>query len=391
MANTSKRKICVVTGTRAEYGLLYWLLKEIKDDPDLELQLVATGMHLSPEFGLTYRTIEADGFTIAAKVEMLLSSDTPVGIAKSIGLGVIGFADAFARLQPDILVILGDRYEILAAAQTALIARIPLAHIHGGEATEGLIDEAIRHAVTKMAHLHFVASEPYRDRVMQLGENPDLVFNFGAPGLDHISKMPLLNREEFEEAINFKLGKINFLVSYHPVTLLEAGPEFAMASLLAALEHFPDAGIIFTKPNSDTQGRIIIDMIDQFVEKHSNNSIAFISMGRVRYLSAIQHVDAIIGNSSSGLIEVPVFKKPTVNIGARQRGRLKAKSVIDCDENREAIIAAIHKALSPEFQETLTDVISPYGYGDVSTKIKDILKTINLDGIIMKKFYSCGA
>jgi UDP-hydrolysing UDP-N-acetyl-D-glucosamine 2-epimerase len=390
MDNTLKRKICVVTGTRAEYGLLYWLMKEIKDDPDLELQLVATGMHLSPEFGLTYRKIEEDGFTINEKVEMLLSSDTPVGIAKSIGLGVIGFADAFDRLRPDIIVLLGDRFETLAAAQTALIAKIPLAHIHGGESTEGLIDEAIRHAVTKMAHLHFVASEPYRNRVIQMGEAPGLVFNFGAPGLDNINKLKLLKKEDFEKSINFKLGKVNFLVTYHPVTLLNDRSESSMAFLLAALGSFPEAKIIFTMPNADTHGRIIIDMIDRFVEEHRNNIIAFTSMGQIRYLSAIQHVDVVIGNSSSGLIEVPLFKKPTVNIGDRQRGRLKAKSVIDCGENTEAIIAAIEKALSPEFQKTLTDVSSLYGYGDASPKIREILKTINLDGIIMKKFYSYG-
>jgi UDP-hydrolysing UDP-N-acetyl-D-glucosamine 2-epimerase len=385
-----KRKICVVTGTRAEYGLLYWLMKEIKGDPDLELQLIATGMHLSPEFGLTYRKIEEDGFTIDAKVEMLLSSDTPVGIAKSIGLGVIGFADAFARLKPDILVVLGDRFEILSAAQTALIAKIPLAHIHGGESTEGLIDEAIRHAVTKMAHMHFVASEPYRNRVIQMGEDPSLVFNFGAPGLENIKKLKLLNKEDFEKAINFKLGKINFLVTYHPVTLLNDGPETFMEVLLATLNSFPGAKIIFTKPNADTHGRIIIDMIDRYVEENRNNTIAFTNMGQTLYLSAIKHVDAVIGNSSSGLTEVPLFKKPTINIGDRQRGRLKAKSVIDCEENAEAIITAIKKALSPEFQKTLAGVNSLYGYGDVSFKIKEILKTINLDGIIMKKFYSYG-
>jgi UDP-hydrolysing UDP-N-acetyl-D-glucosamine 2-epimerase len=390
MDHTIKRKICIVTGTRAEYGLLYWLMKEIKDDPDLELQLVVTGMHLSPEFGLTYRKIIEDGFTIDAKVEMLLSSDTPVAIAKSIGLGVIGFADAFERLRPDILVLLGDRFEILAAAQTALIAKIPLAHLHGGESTEGLIDEAIRHAVTKMAHLHFVASEPYRQRVIQMGEDPGLVFNFGAPGLDNINKLKLLNKEEFEQSINFKLAKINFLVTYHPVTLLSDVTELSMASLLSALKFFPEAKIIFTKPNADTHGRIIIDMINRYVEENRNNTVIFTNMGQKLYLSAIKHVDAVIGNSSSGLTEVPLFKKPTINMGDRQRGRLKAKSVIDCEENTEAIIAAIKKALSPEFQKTLASVNSLYGYGNVSPKIKEILKSINLDRIIMKKFYEYG-
>jgi UDP-hydrolysing UDP-N-acetyl-D-glucosamine 2-epimerase len=390
MAKALKRKICVVTGTRAEYGLLRWLMHEIKNDPALELQLVATGMHLSPEFGLTYREIDADGFTIDAKVEMLLSSDTPVGIAKSIGVGVIGFADVFERLHPDIIVLLGDRFEILAAAQTALVAKIPVAHIHGGESTEGLIDEAIRHAVTKMAHLHFVASEPYRNRVMQLGEDPNRVFNVGAPGLDNIKKLTLLNKDDFEREINFKLGKLNFLVTYHPVTLQNDRPEVPMAALLAALGSFPDARIIFTKPNADTQGRVLIDMIDQFVHQHKRNTVAFISMGQTRYLSAIQHVDVVIGNSSSGLTEVPLFKKPTVNLGDRQRGRLKAASVIDCAENTAAITAAIEKALSADFQKTLPQVSSLYGYGDASIKIKEILKGIELDGIIMKKFYDYG-
>jgi UDP-N-acetylglucosamine 2-epimerase (non-hydrolysing)/GDP/UDP-N,N'-diacetylbacillosamine 2-epimerase (hydrolysing) len=383
----AKRKICVITGTRADYGLLYGLMKEIQTDTDLQLQLIVTGMHLSPEFGLTYRTIEEDRFTIDAKVEMLLSSDTPVGIAKSIGLGVIGFADAIERLKPDIIVVLGDRYEILAAVQAALVARIPVAHIHGGETTEGLIDEAIRHSITKMAQIHFVAAEPYRKRVIQMGENPERVFNFGAPGLDNIVNLKLLNLSEFEQSIGFKLGVLNFLVTFHSVTLSENGPEFAMTELFAAFDCFPDAKIIFTKPNSDTDGRRIVHMIDDYVAKNPNKAIAFVSLGQLRYLSAVKHVDLVIGNSSSGLIEVPALKKPTINIGERQAGRLKASSVVDCEETKKDIHAAMLKALSPEFQQQLVSVKSLYGSGNASQKIKDYLKIVDTHNILMKKFF----
>lgn len=383
----SNRKVCVVTGTRAEYGLLYWLMREIKDDPELDLQIIATGMHLSPEFGLTYRVIEEDGFAIDEKVEMLLSSDSPVGITKSLGLGVIGFADALDRLRPNIIVLLGDRYEILAAAQAALIARIPIAHIHGGEATEGSIDEAIRHSITKMAHVHFVAAEPFRNRVMQLGEDPDKVFTVGAPGLDNIVKLKLLNRSEFESSIGFKLGELNFLVTYHPVTLHKEDPRRAVTELFTALDHFPDARIIFTKSNSDTDGRIIGQMIDRYVAERPARAIAVTSLGQLRYISAIKHMDIVIGNSSSGLIEVPFMKKPTINIGDRQRGRLNALSVIDCDETAEQIIGAVNKALLLDFQSSLSEVTSLYGDGHSSPRIKARLKAVDLDGILMKHFY----
>jgi UDP-hydrolysing UDP-N-acetyl-D-glucosamine 2-epimerase len=383
----SKRKICVVTGTRAEYGLLYWLMKEIQDDPDLELQLVVTGMHLSPEFGLTYRTIEQDGFPIHEKVEMLLSSDTPVGIATSIGLGTIGFANAFERLKPDILVLLGDRFEILAAAQAAMVARIPIAHLHGGETTEGVIDESIRHAVTKMSHLHFVSTEVYRRRVIQLGEDPARVITVGAIGLDNIRKMTFLDREELEKSIGFSLGKQAFLITFHPVTLEKQGPKKAMTELLHALEYFPDAKLIFTKPNADTDGRIISQMIDDFVHKDPKRAICFTSMGQLLYLSAIKHVDVVIGNSSSGILEVPYFKKPTVNIGARQRGRIKPSSVINCDETAESISQAIQTALSPHFQKMLHTVVSPYGEDYVSGKIIKTLKQVDIESLLRKSFY----
>lgn len=385
-----KRKICVVTGTRAEYGLLRWLMQEIGDDPGLKLQIVATGAHLSPDFGLTYREIEADGFTIATKVEMLLASDTPTGIAKSVGLGVIGFADALALLAPDILVLLGDRYEILAAAQAALVARIPVAHIHGGELTEGAFDDAIRHALTKMAHLHFVAAEPYRRRVIQLGEDPARVFNFGAPGLDSIRRLTLLGRAELETALGFALGAVNLLVTYHPVTLEDENPREAMAALLQALDAFPQARIIFTRPNADTHGRVINELIDRYLAAQPGRAAAFASLGQVRYLSAVCHAAAVIGNSSSGLSEAPALKTPTVNIGARQRGRLRAASVIDCAAEPAAIRAAIEKALSADFAPVVQAAVSPYGAGDASVRIKEQLKQVPLAGLAVKKFYDIG-
>lgn len=381
-----KRRICVVTGTRAEYGLLYWLMKEIQGDSDLELQIIATGMHLSPEFGLTYQTIEGDGFHINAKVEMLLSSDTPVGVAKSIGLGVIGFADAFERLRPDIVVVLGDRFEIFAAAQAAMVAKIPIAHIHGGETTEGAFDEAFRHSITKMAHLHFTATDEYRRRVIQLGECPDRVFNVGALGIDNIKKLKLMDRKEFEESINFRLGHRNLIVTFHPVTLETAPAREQFHNLLAALDEMDDTKVIFTKPNADTEGRAIMKMIDGYVAQNSSKSIAFVNLGQLCYLSALQFVDAVVGNSSSGIIEAPSFKIGTINIGDRQRGRSRAESVIDCEPTKEAILTAIKKLYSKEFQAKFKDVKNPYG-GGATEEIKKILKEKDISGILKKEFY----
>ncbi|OPH11082.1 UDP-N-acetylglucosamine 2-epimerase [Cylindrospermopsis raciborskii] len=382
------RKICIVTGTRAEYGLLYWLMKEIGDDPDLQLQIIATGMHLSPEFGLTYQQIEADSFTIDAKVEMLLSSDTPVGIAKSIGLGVIGFADSLDRLKPDILVVLGDRFEVLAAAQAAMIARIPMAHIHGGETTEGAFDEQIRHAITKFSQWHFVAAEPYRQRVIQLGESPERVFNLGAPGLDHLDYLQWCDRPMLEQSLGIKLLYPIFLVTYHPVTLDQQSPAIAMQELLTALDAFSQATVILTYPNADTGGRILIDQIDRWVENNKHRAKAFVSLGQQRYLSLMREVDVIVGNTSSGITEAPALKKPTVNIGDRQKGRLKASSVIDVLEVSTSIIAGIHKALCPEFQSLLPSVKSWYGSGNVSHKIKETLKDVTLQ--TRKSFFDIG-
>jgi len=386
-----RRKICVVTGTRAEYGLLYWLMKEIEADPELQLQIVATGMHLSPEFGLTYRQIEADGFTIDAKVEMLLSSDTPVGIAKSMGLGVIGFADALDGLKPDILVLLGDRFEILSAAQAAMVARIPIAHIHGGEATEGLIDEAIRHAVTKMAHLHFTAAEPYRKRVIQLGESPERVFDTGAIGLDNLLRLKLLSRQELEQSLDLKLEHVPvILCTYHPVTLGEDDAGHALKELFKALDRFPDTKVVFTKGNADTGGRIINRMIDDYASANPGRVAAYVSLGQLRYLSLLRESDLVLGNSSSGIVEAPTARTPTVNIGDRQRGRLKAPSVIDCGESADAIAAAIEKALSPEFRRIAAEGKTYFGDGGASARIKQALKTASLEGILFKRFHDMG-
>lgn len=371
---TIKRKICVVTGTRAEYGLLYWLMKEIDEDVDLQLQIIVTGMHLSPEFGLTYLQIEADGFAIDAKVEMLLSSDSSVGIAKSIGVGVIGFADALDRLQPNILVVLGDRVEILAAVQAAMVARIPIAHIHGGERSEGAYDEGVRHAVTKMAQWHFVAADAYRRRVIQLGESPDRVFNFGAPGLDHLQCLEWMDRPSLEKSLEVNLGSPVFLVTYHPATLGQRKPVAAMNELLAALEDFPEATIIFTYPNADAGGRVLIEGLDQWVAANKCRARAFVSLGQQRYLSLMRESDVILGNSSSALIEAPVLKRASVNIGDRQNGRLKASSVIDASEESKSIVAAINKALSEEFRARLPSTKSLYGSGEVSRRIKGTLK-----------------
>jgi GDP/UDP-N,N'-diacetylbacillosamine 2-epimerase (hydrolysing) len=381
-----KRKICVVTGTRAEYGLLYWLMREIEADKDLELQLVATGMHLSPEFGLTYKEIEKE-FKIDKKIEMLLSSDSSIGISKSMGLAQIGFAEAYEELKPNIVVVLGDRYEIFSAASAAMIAKIPIAHLHGGETTEGAFDEAIRHSITKMSHLHFTATQEYKNRVIQLGEEPNRVFNVGGMGIENIKRLKLLSRDEFEKSIDFKLNKKNILVTFHPVTLENSTAKDQFQELLDAIDELKDTNILFTKANSDTHGRVINNMIDEYVSKNSHKSVGFTSLGQLRYLSALQFVDAVVGNSSSGLLETPSFKIGTINIGDRQKGRIKANSVIDCKPNKESIKKAFEKLYSKEFQEALKSVQNPYGDGCASKKIVEVLKTIKLDDILKKSFY----
>ena len=382
-----QRKICVVTGTRAEYGLLRWVMDGIRESDQLELQVIATGMHLSPEFGLTYREIEQDGFHIDRKVEILLSADTPSSISKSMGLAMIGFADALEQLKSDLVLVLGDRYEIFAAAAAAMIAKIPIAHLHGGEATEGLIDEAIRHSITKMAHLHFVAAEDYRQRVIQLGEHPDRVFQVGGLGIDNIMRLPLLSREALEESLEFSLGERNLLITFHPVTLEQNTSAQQIRELLAALKQQERTQLIFTMPNADTGGRVLFKIIEEFVQQNSERAKAFTSLGQLRYLSCLKHVDAVVGNSSSGLAEAPSFQIGTVNIGDRQRGRLKAKSVIDCEPNQQSIQKAFERLYSNAFQEQLAFVQNPYGEGGASAAIVKVLEKLPFEDLLKKQFY----
>lgn len=383
-----KRKIAVVTGTRAEYGLLRWVIQYVNDDPELELELIVTGMHLSPEFGLTFNSILADGFTISKKIEMLLSSDTTSGVSKSMGLAMISFGEFFSESKPDVLLVLGDRFEIFSAVAAAMVSRIPVAHIHGGEATEGLIDEPIRHSITKMSHIHFTATEEYKRRVIQLGEQPERVFNTGTPGLDNIFNLTLLGKKEFEESIGFEIGERCFLVTFHPVTLENDTASAQFDELLAALDFFREYKVLFTMPNADTEGRIIIERIQDYVSANSARAKAYPSLGQLRYLSALQFVDGVIGNSSSGLTEVPSFKIPTINIGDRQKGRIKAASVIDCLPIQSEIIKSINTGLSDEFKKILAKVENPYGLGGASRRIVDTLKKIDLKGILKKEFYN---
>ncbi|MEQ8182892.1 UDP-N-acetylglucosamine 2-epimerase [Marinobacter salarius] len=382
------RKVCVVTGTRAEFGLLRWLMGETREHSELELQVVATGMHLSPEFGSTYQEIEAAGFTIDAKIEMLLSADTYTAVTKSMGLGLIGFADAYERLKPDIIVVLGDRFEVFAATSAALVAGIPVAHVHGGETTEGAFDEAIRHSITKMSHLHFVAAEEYRNRVIQLGEHPERVFNVGGVGIDAIKRIQLISREELEESINFRLGEKNLLITFHPVTLEGQGSSAEqMNALLNALAELEDTRLIFTMPNADTGGRELTRMVREFVNFH-DNAIMYASLGQLRYFSCLAQVDGVVGNSSSGLLEAPAFQIGTVNIGDRQKGRLKAESVIDCEPTKASILEAIERLYSPTFKSSLESVYNPYGNGGASKAIVKLVAEYPLDNLVKKSFYN---
>ncbi|PWC09731.1 UDP-N-acetylglucosamine 2-epimerase [Brenneria corticis] len=369
------RKIAVFTGTRAEYGLLYWLLKDIQADTGLCLQLLVTGMHLSPEFGNTYTQIEADGFEIDEKVEILLSSDTPVGIAKSMGLGVLGFTDALERLKPDCLIVLGDRFEALAIAQVAMVMRIPIVHLHGGEITEGAYDDSFRHAITKLSHLHFTSTEEYRKRVIQLGEDPKTVFNVGAIGLDHLKRSSLLKLNELSDSLSFELNKPYFVVTYHPVTLADEDPEISFLALLSALDEFKDYQVIITYPNADDGGRKIIPLLENYGKQQSSRVLTIPSLGQKRYLSAIKHAEVVIGNSSSGIIEVPSFNVPTVNIGARQKGRLAANSVFHCDTKKNDIYECIKSAIAYKNEKTDKEIANPYGDGNTSGKILNILKS----------------
>nr|WP_272579375.1 UDP-N-acetylglucosamine 2-epimerase [Providencia sp. PROV265] len=382
------RKICVVTATRAEYGLLRCLLEDIQHDPQLELQLISTGTHLSPEFDYTHQQILDDGFTVNKKIEILLSSDSAVGVSKSMGLAQISFAEAFDELKPDIVVVLGDRYELIPIVSAANIAKIPVAHLSGGEITEGAIDELVRHAVTKLSQLHFTAMEEYTNRVIQMGEPPERVFTVGEIGLDNLLRMKFMSRKEFESAINCQLQERNILFTYHPETtqdIEEIKEDFE--KILKGLSQLKNTLIIITKANADVGGRLINKMIDEFVVENPNKAIAFTSLGQLRYLSALQYVDAVIGNSSSGIVEAPSFKLATINIGNRQRGRVRANSVIDISADTEQLLLAINTVYSPEFKSILNSTLNPYGQGNSSKHVIEILKQANLESLKTKPFY----
>ncbi len=382
-----RRKICVITGTRADYGILFQLIKKLKKERSINLQLIAAGMHLSHEFGLTFKEILNDGFKIDKKVEMILSGDTPTDISKSVGMGFFGFADAFKDLKPDLIVVLGDRYELLAAAYTANIYGIPVCHIHGGECSEGVIDECTRHSITKMSQIHMVANKVYFKRVHQLGEQKNKIYLVGGMGVDNIKNSILVKKTQLEKDLKFKFKKKNLLVTYHPVTLEKdtAGEQFQ--NLLDVLSEFKDINVIFTKPNSDTYGRKIIKMIDDFVKKFKNRSCSFTSLGHKKYLSVMKNVDGVLGNSSSGLLEAPSFKIGTINIGDRQKKRLRALSVLDCKPSIKDIRKSINILYSKKFNKKLKLTKNPYGNGGASTKIVKILKKIDIKNLIKKEFY----
>jgi GDP/UDP-N,N'-diacetylbacillosamine 2-epimerase (hydrolysing) len=382
------RKICIFTGSRAEYGLLRGVMQGIQDSPELTLQVVATGMHLSPEFGMTIQEIGADGFEPDETIEILLSGDTPTAICKSMGLAMIGYGEALQRLKPDIVVVLGDRFETFCMAAAAQVSQVPLAHIHGGETTEGAIDEAFRHSITKMSHLHFASCEEYRQRIIQLGEVPDRVFNVGALGVENILRTSLMERSELAEAIGFNLEKPYFLVTFHPVTLEKDASEAQFQALLGALDEFTEYNVIFTKANADTDGQVINRLIDDYAEKRPERCLAVASLGALRYLSAMKYATAVIGNSSSGIIETPSFKIPTVNIGDRQKGRVRAESVVDCEPSTDSIKAAIHKGISPNFQGNLKDTENPYEKAGTACNIVSMIAASLPTGLLKKKFYN---
>ena len=381
-----KNRIAVITGTRAEYGLLLPVIEGLQNSENFDLQLIVTGMHLSHIFGLTYQEIENDGFSIDGKVDMLGESDSPVDIADSVGKGILLFAKEFNRLRPDLVVVLGDRYEIFAAATAATVMGLPIAHIHGGESTEGLIDEALRHSITKMSHLHFVSLEKYRRRIIQLGEDPTRVFLVGSLGVENIERIDLIEKSELEKELNIRFRTRNLLITFHPVTLESKQIRHQMLEVFAALEKLRDTTLVFTMSNSDSGGREIISLIEQFALNNSN-VYAFTSLGQKRYFSLINAVDAVVGNSSSGLIEVPTFKKATINIGDRQKGRIRASSVIDCLPERSSILNAIQASYKTEFQKTLQNTINPYKIPGTSENIINTLRSYPLDSLLKKKFF----
>ena len=383
-----KFKLCFVTGSRAEYGLLRPLMEEIKRDEQFDLQIIVTGMHLSTEYGLTFQEIVADGFAIDKKIEILLSSDTPIGVSKAMGLAFISFAEAYAELNPDLLIVLGDRFETFSAVACAQTNRIPVAHLHGGELTEGAIDDSMRHCITKMSHLHFTSAEKYRQRVIQLGENPETVFNVGAIGLDNILNLKLLKKDELERQLGFLFGKKNVLVTFHPVTLDDNTASLQFEALLSVLDENKDIFVIFTKANADNGGRLINQMIDKYAEDRQERCSVHTSLGSLKYLSILQYVDAVVGNSSSGILEAPSFKIGTVNIGDRQKGRIITESVINCEPNKESITDAFIEIYSNDFQKKLLTVQNPYGKGETAQKIHAIIKThLSHEKIKIKKAF----
>jgi GDP/UDP-N,N'-diacetylbacillosamine 2-epimerase (hydrolysing) len=383
------RRICVYTGSRAEYGILKPLLDELAMDEGIVLQILASGTHFSPEFGWTFKEIEKDGFTIDEKIETLMSSDTPVAICKSMGLGLISYAEAIERLHPDLVVILGDRYESFIMAAAATVCKVPIVHIHGGEITQGAMDEAFRHSITKMSHLHFTIAEEYKKRVIQLGENPDTVFNVGSLGIENIRKLKLLTKEKLTEQLCFCVQNHYILITYHPTTLENSTSESQFNNLLDALSEFQDFFLVFTKANADTGGRAINQMIDGFVASNKDRSAAYASLGQLKYLSAMKHAMAVVGNSSSGIIEAPSFGIPVVNIGDRQKGRVRSENIIDCDNDKNSIVKALHSALKPDFRESLKKMISPFEKADTAKTIKEIIKTVHIHSFSRKIFFDC--
>lgn len=381
------RKICVYTSTRADYGLLRGVLQELKVAPTLQLQILASGMHLSPEFGLTIQEIRADGFEPDETIEILLSSDTTTAICNSMGLAMIGYGEALQRLKPDIVVVLGDRFETFCMAAVAQVCWVPVAHIHGGETTEGAIDEAFRHSITKMSHLHFASCEAYRQRIIQLGEDPDRVFNVGALGVENIRRMPLMERDELAGSIGFSLKRPYFLATFHPVTLEKSTSEGQFQALLDALDAFPEYNVIFTKGNADTDGRVINRLIDEYAEKRPERCLAVTSLGMRRYLSAMKFCLAVVGNSSSGILEAPTFKIPTVNIGDRQKGRIQSTSILNCLSDSGAIRQAIDHALFPAFQESLAAMTNPYDRPGTCSNIAKLLEKTDILSIAKKTFF----
>lgn len=384
-----KKIISILTATRAEYGLLKPIMSKLNKIEEYDIRLVVTGMHLSPDYGLTFKEIIQDGFTIDRKIDIILSSGTSVAVTKSMGLALISFAEYFDELKPNLLIVLGDRYESFAVCCAAMNARIPIAHLHGGEVTEGVIDEAIRHSITKMSYLHFTSTEEYRKRVIQLGEHPNRVFNVGAIGLEVIKELNYMSKEEFEKSINFTISKKLALLTFHPVTL-EDNTEEQFENILQAIDMFDDIQVIITKANADAGGNVINKLIDEYVKKRSNKCVAFESLGQLRYLTAMKYCDFVIGNSSSGIIETPSFKKPTINIGDRQKGRIQAKSIINCKPIKLEIVSSIEKALSVDFRKTLDDLEDPYGDGNVSDNIvSEINRFLNQNLLSIKKqFYN---